>query len=186
MERNLWSAEIAGIRPVEGVAPDNVFYIRLDCQVPADTQIYGNRLISCMHENAIFIEYDRITSSDLNVIRHISAGLQRIIYAANAVACPIAHIFESPPIMFAIWCDREIPPVGDMVIPTSLEVRDTAMRLADILRARDQYVEGFTRANTLLTGLLTSEDTAGKEPARIQRFITSGFETDVISLPRPL
>lgn len=98
---------------------------------------------------------------------------------------PTVSLFSSPPLQFVIWDNRPIPVRGAVLVLTSQEIKFTAENIAKTLDKRDEAVQGYVLAQTLLTGVTFGEPVIKQQGHKILRYITCGLETDMHLLPRP-
>lgn len=173
-----------GVPPVITDVAENIQYIDVSAEGEPG-RAAANNLIAGTARNAIFLKYKDLSPSDLNVIRIISAGLNKLENPAPNPArpnVPLASLFRGTGLPVVVWNDGPIPDAGAIVLPSAVAVRACARRIADMMDWSQAYVQGYTRSATILNGLLSAED---RNNMRAQRYYTAGFETGNIRLPRP-
>lgn len=185
MERKLWCARVLNVQPVEGTPIDHITYLDVSSVASGNINTV-EAIIAAIDKNIIFIEYSKLSPADINVLRHLSAGLDSIAFGNDIDVLPIAHLFTSPFIEFVLWSDKLFPAQPVRYIPSATQVRDFGIRLAIIMKAHDFYVQGFVRANSLLNGIIVREPSPSVPDQSVQRYITSGLEINEISIPLPM
>lgn len=185
MERQAKVCEDAAIVLNVTNVEEHISYVDVFPDDPENVSAVTTAINAAARDNLICFRYNELMPSELNVLRILSAGLSKLAVPADSAIMPIASIFSSPPLQMVIWDDCPIPARGALWVPTSQEIKFAADNIAQTMDKKDEAVQGFVLAQTLLTGVTFEEPVLAHAGHKVLRYITCGLETDTHLLPRP-
>lgn len=142
--------------------------------------LVGTIFQEVVNERRFCFRFRDLKDADISLIDALTTGCQSI-QPAQGDLVPISSIYRSEGSIFCIWDDMDrAAPAGGYAALHAGGVRESGIRIANMLGERDAYVKGYTRAASLINGCLSNEVVNRVE---YQRFFTAGFETLEISLP---
>lgn len=173
----LYWFELGGVQPHVGEQePDAITLFNTNAAGNAAPAMIAV-LVEAINTRRIPIHRRFLTDMDINVLRALARGTD-YFQLANQGQFFIHQRIGSAPIHFLVYQDDAValPAAG---VPTADDFVLTLQKLARILNAEDDYVLGWTRAQTIVNGKLVVLE------GDLQ-FISVGLEVERVTTPAPI
>lgn len=181
IEDTLMSAELGEIQLQPSLpVPGNITYLNMrDAAVPPAVGP-ERAFIAELQAGHVFLRFRDLQPADITLLGMISAGLPGFVVPELGPR-PTGLYLLSRGLHFVIWDDQAIVPPPQVVNLRAVDVAASANRICLLLDCLSDLVKGFTRAATIVNGMLFTEEAGGMEQ---RRFYTAGLETRSLALPR--